>query len=118
MTSEYCSSGSFVSRVRSKSIGHNTYTGRRIDFRSKPTPIYGTVHKSDFNYSYSIICFSRLLQAVAKKLIYRLSQKSSYDSNIINPVIDGFIPNDESSHFHICDHSIITFGINEEHFGF
>ena len=33
MTSVYGSSGSFVSIVRSKSIGHNTYKGRRSHFR-------------------------------------------------------------------------------------
>ena len=34
-TSAYGSSGLFGSRVRSKSIGHNTYTGRRINLRQK-----------------------------------------------------------------------------------
>ena len=38
-------SGSFVSISRSKCIGNNTYKGRRRKFRSKPTPIYGPVHK-------------------------------------------------------------------------
>ena len=33
MTAEYGSSGSFGSILRSKSIGHNTYKGRRINFR-------------------------------------------------------------------------------------
>ena len=41
--SAYGSSGSFGSRVRSKYIGHNTCTGRKSDFRSKPTPIHGPV---------------------------------------------------------------------------
>ena len=45
MNSEYGSSVSFGSRVRSKYIGHNTYTGRRSNFRSKPTPIHGPFHK-------------------------------------------------------------------------
>ena len=76
MISAYGSSGSFGSRVWSKSIGHNTYKGRRITFRSKPTPINAPVHKSDFNHSYSISHFSRLPQAVAKTVIYLLSQKS------------------------------------------
>ena len=67
MSSAYGLSGSFKSRTRSKSIGHNTYTGRRNNFRSKPTPIHGPVHKSDLNYSYSRSHFSRLPQAVAKK---------------------------------------------------
>ena len=67
LISAYGSSGLFGSIVRSKYIGHNTYTGRRSDFRSKPTPINGPVHKNDLNYSYSRIHFSRLPQAVAKK---------------------------------------------------
>ena len=71
----YGSSGLFGSRVRSKYIKHNTYTGRISNFHSKSTPIHGPFHKSDLNYSYSRSHFSRLPQAVAKKLIYRLSQK-------------------------------------------
>ena len=51
MNAAYCSSGSFGSRVRSESIGKNKYTGRRINFRSNPTPIHGPVQKSDLNYS-------------------------------------------------------------------
>ena len=45
---EFCSSGSFGSRVRSKCIGHNIYTGRSINLRSKPkpTPIHVPYHKS------------------------------------------------------------------------
>ena len=70
MISTYGSSSSFGSRVRSKYIGHNSYTGRRSNLRSNPTPIHGPVHKSDFNYSYSRIHFSRLPQAVAKKLLF------------------------------------------------
>ena len=69
----YGLSGSFGYRVRSKYIKHNTYTGRRIDSRSKPAPIHGLFHKSDLNYSYSINHFSRLPQEVAKKIIYCLS---------------------------------------------
>ena len=42
-----------------------------------------------------------------------MSHKVSYALKIIDPVINGFIPNDVSIHFHICDHSIITFGIRE-----
>ena len=53
MTATYGSSGSFGSRLRSESIGHNTYTGRRSNFLSKPTPIHVPVHKSGLNYSYS-----------------------------------------------------------------
>ena len=67
LISAYGSSGSFGSRVRSKSIGNKNYTGRRSNFRSKPTPILGTVHKSYLNYSYSRSHFSRLPQAVAKR---------------------------------------------------
>ena len=65
--------GLFGSRVRSKYIGHNTYTGRRINFHSKLAPIHGPLHRSDLNYSYSNIHFSRLPQAVAKTLINHLS---------------------------------------------
>ena len=50
MISAYISSGSFGCRVMYKSIVNNTYTGRRINFRSKPTPINGPVHKSELNY--------------------------------------------------------------------
>ena len=66
MNSAYGLSGSFGSRVRYKYIEHNTYTGRRSNFCSKPTPIYGPVHKSDLNYSYSRSHFSRLPQEVDK----------------------------------------------------
>ena len=40
MNYAYGSSGSFGSRVRSKYIRHYPYTGRRSNFRSKPTPIH------------------------------------------------------------------------------
>ena len=118
MTSAYSSSGSFGSKVGYKSIGNNTYTTRRMNLRSKQTPIHGPVNKSDLNDSYSRSHISRLPQAVSRKLIYLLSQKVSYDSNIIDLIINGFSPNDISSHFHICDHSIVTFGITEKHLGF
>ena len=39
MNAGYGSSISFGSIVRSKYIVHNTYTGRRSNFRSKTTPI-------------------------------------------------------------------------------
>ena len=39
MTATYGSSGSFGSRLRSKFIGHNKYTGRKINFGSKPTQL-------------------------------------------------------------------------------
>ena len=51
MTYVYDPSGSFGSRVRYKSIGHNKYTGRKTNFRSKLIPIHGPVHKSDLDYS-------------------------------------------------------------------
>ena len=51
MTSAYGSSGLFGSIVSFRYIGHNTYTGRRINLCSKPTPIHGPVHKYDFNHS-------------------------------------------------------------------
>ena len=66
------------------------------------------------NYSYSRSNFSRLPQAVAKKLIYCLSQKVSYASKIIDLVINVFSPNDESISLHKCDHSIVTFFIRED----
>ena len=65
MNAAYGSSGSSGSRVRSKYIGYNTYTGRRSNFCSNPTPIHGPVHKYDLNYSYSRSHFSRLPQSVA-----------------------------------------------------
>ena len=41
-------------------------------------------------------------------------QKFSYASKRIDLVINVFSPNDISSHLHICEHSIITFGIIEK----
>ena len=93
MTAEYSSSGSFGSIVRSKSIGHRTYTVLRINLCSKPAPIHGPVHKYDMNDLYSRSHFSRLPQAVAKKLIHCSSQKVSYASKIIDSFINGFITN-------------------------
>ena len=66
--------------------------------------MHGPVHKYDLNYLYSRSHFSRLLQAFAKTLIYYLSQKFGYASKIINPAINGFIPNYTSIHFHTFDH--------------
>ena len=117
MISAYGLSGLFGSIVRFKSIGNDTYTGRRSNFRSKPTPIHVLVHKSCLNYSYSRSHFSRLPQAVSRKIICSLSQKFSNASKIIDPVINGFIPNDESGYFHICDHSFFTFGIIKVYIG-
>ena len=65
MISAYGLSVSFGYRVSSKSIGHNTYTGRRSNFCSKPTPIHEPVHKYNLNCSYSRSHFSRLPQAVS-----------------------------------------------------
>ena len=67
MTDAYGSSGSFGSRVRSKHIGHNKYTGIKSNLSSTPTPIHEPVHKYDLNYSYLRSHFSWLPQAVAKK---------------------------------------------------
>ena len=61
LTAAYGSSGSFGSIIRSKYIGHTTYTGIRRNLRSKSTPIHGPVHKSDSNYSYLRSNFIRLL---------------------------------------------------------
>ena len=51
MNSAYGLSGSFGSILRSRYIVNNSYTGRKSNFRSKPTPIHVPVHKSDLNYS-------------------------------------------------------------------
>ena len=111
MNAEYGSSVSFVSRVRSKNIVHNTYTGRRSNLCSKPRSMHKPVHKYDFNYSYSRSHFSWLPQAVYKARINNLCQKVSYASMIIDPVMNRFGPNEAKIHFHICDNPIITFGI-------
>ena len=37
---------------------------------------------------------------------------------MIDPVINGFSPNEVKIHFHICDHSIIAFGIRGLCLGF
>ena len=110
MNASYGPSGSFVSILRSKSIGHDTYTGRSSNSCSKTTPIHGPVHKYDSNYSYSRSNFSRLPQVVGKGLINFLSHKVSYASVKIDPVVDGFSPNDVKK-LHICDYSIVAFVI-------
>ena len=46
MISAYGSLGLFGPRERSKYIEHNTYKGRGINFRSRPTSIHELVHKS------------------------------------------------------------------------
>ena len=93
----------------SKYIGNNTYTGRRSNFRSKPTPIHVSVHKYYLNCSYSRSHLSRLPQLVSKETMNSLSQKVSYAYMIIDTVIDGFSPNEVKIHLHICSHSIINF---------
>ena len=40
----------FGYRVRSKSIGNTTYTDKRSNLLSKPTPINEPVNKSDLNW--------------------------------------------------------------------
>ena len=111
MISAYGSPGSFGSRVRSKSIVNNTYTGRRSNFHSKPTTFHEPFHKYDFNCPHSRSNFSRLPHLFAKnKFIVCLK--------IIDPVLNVFSPNYVSSYFHIYDHSIVTFGIREECIGF
>ena len=110
MAGAFVSYGYFGSRVRSKFIGHNKYTGKRRNLRSKPTPIHGPVHKSESDISYSRIHFSRLPQAGSKILINILSHKVSYASIMVYSVFYGFIPNRVSIHLHVCDQSIITFG--------
>ena len=111
MTAAYGSSGSFGSTVRSKYIGHNTYKVRRSNFCSETTPIHGPVHKSYLHYSYSRSHFSWSQKSVSKRLFFCLSQKVTYASKIIDPVINGFSTNEVKSHLRIYDHSIITFDI-------
>ena len=47
-----------------------------------------------------------------------MAKKVSYASKIIVPVINVFSPNEVISNFHICDHSIVTFGIRRLCLGF
>ena len=44
--------------------------------------------------------------------------KVKYASVVIDPVIDGFSPNEVKSRLYTCDHSIITFGIRVLCLGF
>ena len=97
-------SGSFGSIFRSKYIGNNTYIGRRINSRSKPTPIHGPVIKSILKFLYSRIHFDWLPQVVHKELINCLSQKVSYDYTMINTIINIFSTHEVRSQFNICDH--------------
>ena len=109
MTSLYGSSGSFVSILRSKYIVQNTYSGRRINFHSKPTPIQRPAQNLTW------IIHTREVTSVGyhKQFLNlkKLYQKVRYSSKIIDPVINLFIPNEVRSHFHIYDHSIVKFGI-------
>ena len=118
MTATYGSSGSFLSVLRSKYIGHNTYTGRRSHIYSKPILIHRLVHKYYLNYSYSRSHFSWLPQAVAKRRIFSLSKKVSYVSNLIDPVTNGFNTHEVISYLHIFDLSIVKFGIRVFCLGF
>ena len=53
-----------------------------------------------------------------KKSIYRFNNKVRYASKTIDPVINGFIPNEVRRNLHICDHSIVTFCIRGFCLGF
>ena len=117
MTAVYGSLGSLGSIVSSKFIRNNTYTGRRRNFHSKPTPINISCHRSDLNYSYPRSKFSRLPQAVSRNEFYCLSQKFSYAYNTIDPVINGFITHEVISHLHIYTNSIVTSGIRVLYLG-
>ena len=55
MNATFGSAGSFGSRSRSKCIVHNTYTCRRSNFRSKPTPIYGPFHKYELDFYTQVV---------------------------------------------------------------
>ena len=118
MNAEYGSSQSFGPRVRSIYIENNTYTGRRSNFYSKPTPIHGPVHKYGLEFSYSISHFSWFPQVVYKVLSVHLSHKFSYSYIMIDTIINGFIPNEIKMYLSIFDHSIITFGIRVLCLGF
>ena len=111
MNGAYGLSQSFVSRIKSKYIGHNTYAGRRSNFRSKPKPIDVPLNKSDFKYSYLRSRSNWLPKVFSQDLINCSSLKLSYAYMKIDPVTNGFIPNEVKSHLHICDNSIINFVI-------
>ena len=51
-------------------------------------------------------------------MIYCFSQEVSHASKIIDLVINGFSPKDVSINLHICDHSIVKFGIRGKCLGF
>ena len=60
MNAAYGSSGSFGSRVRSKSMGYSTYTGSIRNFSSNPIPMHLPVHK----YYFRFFILDNLLQSV------------------------------------------------------
>ena len=80
----------YGSIVRSKCIGNNTYIVIISNFCSKSTPIHGSVNESELNFSYSRNYFSRLLQAVYKRLMNCLSWKVCRASMMIDSVINVF----------------------------
>ena len=51
-------------------------------------------------------------------MINRLSQKDIYASMKVDPVINALITNEVKVHLHICDHSILTFGLRGLCLGF
>ena len=68
------------------------------------------VYKPDLKFSYSRRHFSWLPQEVSKRIINFLSQKVSYDSMAVYPIINGFITKEVRIRLYFCDLSIITFG--------
>ena len=109
MNTAFDSSLSFGSRVRSKLIGNNKYTGRRTNFHSKPTQIHWATHIPELKISYSRKHFILLPQAVSTIHINHLLQKFSCSSVIIDLVMNGFTNNEVRSDHHVWDKSIITF---------
>ena len=61
--------------------------------------------------SYSRSQFSWLPQAVSKGLINHSSQKVTYVSMMIDPVINGFSPNEIKIYLHICNTALSLFFI-------
>ena len=101
---------SFGSKIRSKLICRNTYTGRRSNMYSKLTPIHGPMHNIEINLSYYRRNFSQLLRAVFKTFINSFSHQFSHSSATINPVITCFSTYEKISQLKICYHSIIIVG--------
>ena len=111
MNAIYGSSGLFWSLVRSNKNIYNIYTAINSILSSEPTSIHGPVRKFDLNYSFSRIHFSRIPQEADNFLTNRLYHTVSYTPTNIYPVINEFSPNEVKRHLHICDQSIVTFGI-------